>query len=224
MEKQRGIVWPLVVHLDSDRFAAIGTGRFDAAVSMQRAEYAKRVPRTVCVPPAVGSVNTIGGRHSREWACHPDLRRGRVESERVRIMQAAPPAPHLVVRRSREACDLGSRRSVAELNKLTICEVPEVDVELVDGPIVTPEVVEVTPVAVLGEMPSSVPISFLGSPRQSRRSASTPQSLRPAGHNGRFPIREMPAWALRKPKWRIGSGAGIRTLNLAVNRSLKPDQ
>src|ERR1700674_1341771 len=40
----------------------------------------------------------------------------------------------------------------------------------------------------------------------------------------RFPIRKRSAWALRKAKWRIGSGTGIRTLNLAVNRSLRPVQ
>ena len=131
MEKQRGVVWPLIVHLDRDRFATIGTGCFDAAVSMQCSEYAERVPRAVCVPPAVGSVNTVGGRHSREWVCHPDLGCGRVEYERVRIMQAAPPAQHFVVRRSRQVCDLGNRRSVAELNKLTIRNVPEIGVELV---------------------------------------------------------------------------------------------
>jgi hypothetical protein len=36
----------------------------------------------------------------------------------------------------------------------------------------------------------------------------------------RFPIRKRSACDLRKAKWRIGSGAGIRTLNLAVNSRL----
>src|SRR3984893_8288253 len=40
----------------------------------------------------------------------------------------------------------------------------------------------------------------------------------------RFPIRRRSACDLRKAKWRIGSGTGIRTLNLAVNRSLRPVQ
>ena len=124
-------------------------------------------------------------------------------------MQATPPDPHLVVRRSRQACDLGSRRSVAELNKLTICEVPEVDVELVDGPIVTLEVVEVTPVTVLGEMPRLGSDLLLGLAPAEQAQYLDPQPLRPAGHNGRFPIREMPAWALRKPNGELAPEQGF---------------
>ena len=137
MKKHCGVVWPLIVHFDRDRFATIGTGCFDAAVSMQRAEYAEGIPSAVGVPPAVGSVNTVAGWRSREWIDHPDLGRGGVENERVRIMEAAPPLPHFVIRRSRQACDLGSCRSLAQLNKLSICKVPEIDVELVHWPIVT---------------------------------------------------------------------------------------
>ena len=52
VEEERLVVQALVANLDGDRLAAVGAGRLDPAVDMERGADAERVPRTVAVPPA----------------------------------------------------------------------------------------------------------------------------------------------------------------------------
>ena len=76
------------------RLAAVGTGRLDATVDIERAENAESVPGAVGVPPAAARMYPVRRWHRRKWVRHPDLVRSRIQYERVGLVQPTPARPY----------------------------------------------------------------------------------------------------------------------------------
>ena len=92
VEEERLVVHALVADLDRERLAAVGAGRLDPAVGVQRGADADRVPGAVAVPPAAVGLHPVGGRHDRERIEHPQLVGRRIEDEACSSCSRRQPA------------------------------------------------------------------------------------------------------------------------------------
>lgn len=96
MEQERPVVQPLVAYGDHQRLPAVGTGRLDPPVGVQRGADAEDVPRAVAVPPATAGLHAIGGRNGGERVEHPQLVRRRVQHDGVLRVQPPPAGDDLL--------------------------------------------------------------------------------------------------------------------------------
>jgi hypothetical protein len=60
------------------------------------AQDADGVPGAVAVPPAAAGLHAVGGRHDREGIEHPQLVGGRIENDRVLLVQPPPACDDLL--------------------------------------------------------------------------------------------------------------------------------
>src|SRR5205809_882916 len=94
------------------RLTAVGTGRLDATVDVERAENAESVPGAVGVPPAAARMYPVRRWHGRKWVRHPDLVRRRVQDERVGFVQLPPARPYVGL-----VSEFSSSRRTTELDE-----------------------------------------------------------------------------------------------------------
>ena len=93
----------------AQRLAAVGAGRLEPTVGVERRTDADGVPRAVAVPPAPAGVDPVGGRHDREGIEHPQLVGRLVEDESMLLVQPPPAGDDLL----RVAQLRGYRRATA---------------------------------------------------------------------------------------------------------------
>jgi aminopeptidase len=106
VEVQRLVVHTPVTDFHREGFAAVGAGRLDAAVGVQRSADTEGVPRAVPIPPAAAGLNPVGGRHDREGIEHPQLVGRWIEDQRVLLVQPPPAGDNLlrIAELRRERC------------------------------------------------------------------------------------------------------------------------
>ena len=103
VEEERLVVHAPVADLEREGLAAVGAGRLDPAVGVQRGGDTERVPRAVAVPPAVAGLDPVGGRHDGEGIEHPQLVGRRIEHQSVLFVEP-PPAGYDLLRVAELCC------------------------------------------------------------------------------------------------------------------------
>src|SRR5207237_665445 len=127
MEEMLVPVRSLPAQVDRDLLAAVGAGRFDASVRVERRAGSEAVPRAVGVPPAAARLDAEGAGDRGERIRHPQLGRGRIEHERMSVVEAPPRGFDL------STCQPELVRSgrAPQLDEARIGPPPDVEVELV---------------------------------------------------------------------------------------------
>src|SRR5512146_3546850 len=112
MKEERLVVGPPVAKVEGERLAAVGAGRLDPAVRVERGADAERVPGAVAIPPATAGADAVGGRYDRARVEHSELFGTRVEDDCVLGVQTAPALEDLV-----RVAEFGGCRGAAVLHE-----------------------------------------------------------------------------------------------------------
>src|SRR5258707_6284125 len=110
------VIGTLIAYRDPRRLAAVTAGGLNPPALVQRGADAERIPGAVAKPPPPGGVNPVRGRDAGERVRHPD-RAGRVEDQRVSVVQPLPAGLDLRLAQARGTGHLGRRGPAAEVDE-----------------------------------------------------------------------------------------------------------